>query len=147
MSGGVLKKLSIESCHHIDVPSLPIFTVNNWIVSHKNSGASKIDFTFYLIEQDRILQSRPAKNSWSLNGLPFVTYLTLQTWLLLTIIFFDLSLITYMRKNSVAKVTSKRTWRTLSAKKSPDFYEHGIFSLPGSWQQVVHSDGGYVFEN
>ena len=33
------------------------------------------------------------------------------------------------------------------SQKSKDFYESGIFSLPGSWRQVVHSDGAYIIEN
>ena len=94
----------------MDVPSLPITTVNNWIVSHKNSKASKIGFTFYMITRDHMLQSRPAKNDSRLDGLPFLIHLALQTWFLLTITCFDLSPITCLRKTSMTKVTSKQTF-------------------------------------
>ncbi|CAF1471208.1 unnamed protein product, partial [Adineta ricciae] len=33
------------------------------------------------------------------------------------------------------------------AQKSQDFYEHGIFSIPTRWQQVLGSDGGYIVES
>ena len=67
-----------------------------------------------MITQDYILQSRPAKDYWSLGGLPFFIHLTLQTWLLLTITCFDFSPITCMRKSSMMKVTSKRTFSVTS---------------------------------
>ena len=100
----------------MDVPLLLISTVNNWIVSLKNSRANRIDFTFYMIMQDHILQSRPTKNYWSLDRLPFLIHLTLQSWLLLTITCYDLSPISCVRKSSMTKVTQKWTWRTFAAK-------------------------------
>ena len=127
MSGGMLKELSIWSCYRMYVPSLLISTVNNWITLYKNSRASKIGFTFYMITQEHMLQSRPAKNHWSLDGLPFLIRLTLQIWLLLTITCFDLSPITCMRKSFMTKVISKGTCRTFSAKSLWTFTNPGSF--------------------
>ena len=127
----------------MDVPSPPIFTVSNWIVLLKNSRASKIGFTFYMITLEHMSQSRPAKNDWSLDGLPFLIHLTLQTWLLLTIICFDLSPITCMRKSSMTKVNLVDFF----SRRSLDFYERGIFSLSECWRQIVHNDGAYIIEN
>ena len=61
MFGGLFKELPIGSCYRIVVLSLPISTVNNWMVSHKNSRPSKIRFTFYMITQDHMLQNRPER--------------------------------------------------------------------------------------
>ena len=33
------------------------------------------------------------------------------------------------------------------AQKSQDFYERGILSLPGRWQQVIDSNGAYIVES
>ena len=105
----------------MDVPLLSISTVNSCIMLHKNSRASKIDFTFYMIMQGHMLQSRPTKNYWSVDRLPSPIQLTLQTWLLLTITCCDLSPITCVRKSSMMKAASKWIWLTSSAKSLRTF--------------------------
>ena len=57
--------------------------------------------------------------------LPFFIHFTLQTWLLLTITCFDLSPINRVRKSSMTKVTSNRTWQTFSAKSLWTFTNAG----------------------
>ena len=62
-----------------------------------------------------------------LGWVTFLIHLTLQTSLLPTITCFDLSPITCVRKSSMTKAISKRTWLTFSAKSLCTFTNAGSF--------------------
>ncbi len=108
--GGVSMELFTGKFFQMFAPSLLICTVNNWTGLPINSRESMIEFTNCIITQDPMLQSRPVKNYWSSNGLPFLIHLILQTWLQRTTICFVLFLIIYVRKSS----TTRTTWKWIS---------------------------------
>ena len=131
----------------MDVPSPPTFTVSNWIALLKNSRASMIGFTFYMITQGHMLQSRPGEKLLEL-GWVTIPHPAYSPDLAPTVYHLFRSLSNHLREKKFDDESSlKMDLADFFSQKSKDFYERRIFSLSERWRQVVDSDGAYIIEN